>query len=349
MAAGAFRVGLSGDFRAADGGPLFDALAWRWLHEAPGVEVALLDRPAGAPVERSDAERFDALVIKRNRVDAGVVDGPARLRIVARNGVGFDHVDVAACTRAGVMVTLTPRAVARPVASATFALILALAHRIVERDRRTRAGEWARRLEYPGFGLTGRTLGVVGLGGIGCELLRLAAPWQMRHLGATPRPRPVRYAGLAVDIVPLDELLARSDFVALCCPLNDSTRGMIDARALARMPPHAVLVNAARGEIVDETALVEALRAGRLAGAGLDVYAHEPPPPGHPLFALPNVILGSHNLAITDELNAAANRGVARAVLDVAAGRVPEDLLDPAVLAHARVRERAAAERPPGA
>ena len=295
------------------------------------------------PVERADAERFDALVIKRNRVDASVFDGPSRLRIVARNGVGFDHIDVAACTRAGVMVTFTPRAVARPVASATLALILAFAHRIVERDGRTRAGQWARRWENAGFGLTGRTLGVVGLGGIGCELLRLAAPWQMRHIGCTPRPRPERCAGLEVEIVALDALLAQSDIVALCCPLNDATRGMIDARALARMQPHAILVNTARGEIVDEPALVEALRAGRIAGACLDVFAQEPPPPDHPLFALPNVILGSHNLAHTDELNAAANRSVARAIVAVAAGRVPDDLVDPTVVAHPRLRGRAPA------
>jgi D-3-phosphoglycerate dehydrogenase len=343
VVARSFRVALSGDFRGPDGSAVFDPLAWRALQEAPNVEVELLERPAGAPVARDDTGRFDALVIKRNRVDAGVVAGASRLRLVARNGVGYDHIDVDACTRAGVMVTLTPRAVARPVASAIVALILALAHRIVERDRRTRAGEWARRWEDPGFGLTGRTLGVVGLGGIGCELLRLVAPWQMRHLGCTPRPRREGYAGLAVELVALDELLAQSDVVALCCPLDDGTRGMIDAKALARMRPQAVLVNAARGEIVDEPALVEALRSGRLAGAGLDVFASEPPPGDHPLFALPNVVLGSHNLANTDELNVAANRDVARAVLDVAAGRVPDSLLNPDVLGHPRLTASMAA------
>jgi phosphoglycerate dehydrogenase-like enzyme len=330
------RVGLSGDFRATDGSPAFDAVALAWLREAPGVEVEFLTRPAGAPVERADVERFDALIIKRNRVDAAVLAAPLRLRLLARNGVGYDHIDVPACTRAGVLVTITPDAVARPVASSVLALMLALSHRLLERDRRTRAGQWTRRWEDPGMGLTGRTLGVVGLGNIGCEVLRLAAPWRMRHLGYAPRPRAERYAGLGVELVGLDALLARSDVVALCCPLNDDTRGMIDARALALMQPHALLVNTARGELVDEQALVEALRTHRLGGAGIDVYAQEPPAPDHPLFALDNVILGSHNLAHTDELNAAANRSVARAVLAVAAGQVPEGVLDASAHAHPR-------------
>jgi len=336
MAEGVFRVGLSGDFRGAAGRAAFDALAWRWLAQEPGLELEVLDQPPGAPIEPADAARFDALVIKRNRIDERVLAAAPRLRIVARNGVGFDHIDVSACTRAGVMVTLTAAAVARPVASAIVALILAFAHRLPERDRRTRAGQWMRRWEDPGFGLTGRTLGVVGLGGIGCELLRLLAPWQMRHLACTPQPLDRRHDGLSVERVPLRDMLSQSDIVALCCPLNDRTRGLIGPEALTWMLPHAILVNAARGELVDEQALVQALQGGRLGGAGLDVFTQEPPPADHPLFSLPNVIVGSHNLANTDEMNLRSNRGVARAVLEAKAARVPEGLLNPDVLTHGR-------------
>ena len=337
-----FRIGLSGDFRSPEGEPLFDTLAWRRLSEAPRVQVELLDRPVGARVQPEDAQRFDALIIKRNPIDASVLAAASRLRIVARNGVGFDHIDIDACTRAGVMVTLTARAVARPVASALMALILAHAHRLLERDRRTRDGQWARRWQDPGLGLTGRTLGVVGLGGIGCELLRLVSPWQMRHLASTPRPRPERYEGLAVEVVPLPVLLAKSDIIALCCPLNDSTRGMIDRRALALLKPGAFLVNAARGELIDEPALVQALEEGRIAGAGLDVYAQEPPAVDNPLFSLSQVILGSHNLANTDEMNSASNQGAVGSVLDALMGRVPDGLLNPAVLEHERWRRERA-------
>jgi D-3-phosphoglycerate dehydrogenase len=333
-----FRVGLSGDFRAASGELAFDAQAWQALQDAPGVEVEVFDRPIGAAIRRADAERFDALIIKRNPVAADVLEGPLRLRLIARNGVGFDHIDVAACTRSGVIVTLTPQATTRPVASSVIALMLAFAHRLLQRDRSTRAGQWSRRWDDPGFGLTGRTLGVVGLGNIGREVLRLAAPWKMRHLGFAPRPRHALYAGLEVELASLDTLLARSDFVALCCPLNERTRGMIDARALALMKPDAILINTARGEIVDEPALVDALRARRIGGAGLDVFAQEPPAADHPLFALDNVVLASHNLAHTDESIATANRAVAAAVADVARGRVPSGILDAAALSHPRLQ-----------
>lgn len=336
------RVGLSGDFRTSDGSHAFDPQAWQWLHDAFGVAVEFLSQPAGAPIRREDAARFDALIIKRNRVGAAVLEPwsndaePMRLRLLARNGVGYDHIDIDACNRAGVMVCITSDAVARPVASSILALILAFAHRLFERDRLTREGQWARRWDHRGTGLTGRVLGVVGLGNIGRELLRLVAPWGMRHMAYAPRPRPARYQGLDVELVSLETLFQQSDIVALCCSLNASTHRMIDARLLAFMQPHAILINTARGEIVDEEALIDALRAQRIAGAGIDVFAQEPPTRDHPLFVLPNVILGSHNLAHTDELDTAANRAVARAVLSMAEGEVPQGSINPEVMSHPR-------------
>jgi len=317
MAAAVFRVGLSGDFRGPAGRAAFDAQAWRWLTQEPGLEVEVLDQPPGTPIEPAEAARFEALVIKRNRIDERVLAAAPRLRLVARNGVGFDHIDVSACTRAGVMATLTAAAVARPVASAIVAMILAFAHRLPERDRRTRAGQWMRRWEDPGFGLTGRTLGVVWLEGIGCELLRLVAPWQMRHLACTPRPLDRRHEGLAVERVPLHELLARSDIVALCCPLDEQTRGLIGREALARMPPHAILVNAARGGIVDEAALVAALQSGHLGGAALDVFATEPldVTQGSRFANVPNLILTPHIAGVTEESNVRVSEVTARTVL----------------------------------
>lgn len=337
----ALRVGISRDFMGPDGNSAMDAQALATLHAIPGIAIETLAQPAMAPITRADACRFDALLIKRNPFDAAVVDphgeGSLRLRLLARNGVGYDHIAMDACTRAGVMVCTTPGAVARPVASSLMALMLAFAHRLLPRDRATRQGRWSQRWDTPGQGLTGRTLGVVGLGNIGLELLRLALPWQMRHLGATPRVNTARYDGLRVEPVALERLLAESDYVALCCPLNDATRGLIDAAALSRMQPHAVLLNTARGEVVDEAALVDALRSGRIAGAGIDVFAQEPPAPDNLLFALDNVILGSHNLAYTDELNSQANRGIVAAIERLAANQVPSHLVNQAVLAHPRL------------
>ena len=335
------RLGISRDFLAQDGSSTMDPQAMATLQAVDGLVIEMLEQPAQAPITRADLCRYDALMIKRNPVDAALFDpqaaGALRLRLLARNGVGFDHIAVDACTRAGVMVHTTPDAVARPVASSIVAMMLAFSHRLLPRDRATREGRWSQRWNEVGRGLAGRTLGVIGLGNIGLELLRLIQPWEMRHLGTTPRVNPAAYGGLNVEPVALERLLAESDFVALCCPLNDATRGLIDARALARMQPHAVLINTARGEVVDEAALVDALRSGRIGGAGIDVFAQEPPADDNPLFALDNVILGSHNLAYTDELNSKANRDCAAAIGLLAAGRRPARLVNTAVRDHPRL------------
>lgn len=323
------KVGISRDFLKPDGSLGLVPEARAVLDEA-NVDLEVLEAPALSPISDEDGRRYDALIIKKNPVTAETFGGGGqhRLRLIARNGVGYDHIDVAACTKAGVMVTITPEAVRRPVASAAMALILAFAHRLFPRDRLTRTGRWSERWDHQGLALTGRTLGVVGLGNIGLEVLRLAAPWEMTALGHTAHPKAGGYDGLDVEVTSLESLLERSDFVVLACALTEQTHGMIDAAALARMKPDAYLINMARGEVVDEAALVAALREHRIAGAGIDVYADEPPPPDHPLFALENTILGSHNLAYSDELNRNANLGVARAIAALAAGAQPETLVN---------------------
>jgi len=332
------RVGLTRDFLTTQGERSVDDLAWQRLQGLPGVAVEFLATPPASALTPDDVARFDVLVTKRSPLSAETLAAPGlRLRLLARNGVGVDHIDVPACTRAGVLVTTTPDAIARPVASATMAMLLAFSHELFARDRATRAGRWSERWNRTGLALSGHTLGVVGLGNIGCELLRLAAPWGMRHLGHTPRFDPARHGALGVESVDLDTLLAQSDFVALCCPLNASTRGMIDARRLALMQPHAYLVNTARGEVIDEAALVDALAARRIAGAGIDVYQTEPPRADHPLFALDNVILGSHNLAYTDALHRDSNRSAIDAVCRFRAGKRPRYVINPDALGHARV------------
>lgn len=333
-------VGISRDFLSSGGDNLIDPEALAALAAQPGLTTEFLDSPAMAPIVPDDLRRFDALLIKRNPVDASLfaaVPAPAlRLRLIARNGVGYDHIAIDACQQAGVVVAITPDAVARPVASSIMALMLAFSHRLLPRDHAARAGRWSERWNQAGMALTGRTLGVVGLGNIGCELLRLAEPWGMQHLAHTPRPDPARHAGLRVSFVSLDALLRRSDVLALCCPLTAQTCRLIDAQAIARMPHHALLINTARGELVDEIALVDALRSGRIAGAGIDVYDTEPPDTSHPFFALDNVILGSHNLAFTDEMNARSNRSAVQAICRMASGSQPAFVVNPGALADPR-------------
>jgi phosphoglycerate dehydrogenase-like enzyme len=267
------------------------------------------------------------------------LEGVDRLALLARHGVGLDFIDLEACTRRGIAVTITPQGVTGPMASAAVTLVLALAHRLRERDRALHEGDWGPgRFEPPGVGLAGRTLGVIGYGRIGHEVVRLLRPWEMRVL-VTQRT-PVAEEG--VSYVSLETLLAEADFAVIACPLTDETRGLLDGSRLALMKPTAFLVNISRGAIVDQAALVGALREGRLGGAGVDVVDPEPLPAGAPLLELPNVVGAPHSLGYTDQLLRGCVEGACRALLAVAAGRVPPDLANPGVLDDERFAEKLA-------
>ena len=282
----------------------------------------------------------EALLVLSARVTAATLGGAQPPLIVARLGVGYDSVDVEACTRRGVLLTITPDGVRRPVASGALAFILALSHRLVARDRAARAGRWAGRHDEVGLGLTGRTLGVVGMGNIGRELLRLIAPFGMRHLAYDP------YAGVGaasdlppVALVGLDHLLREADFVCITCPLTAETHHLLDERRLVLMKRGAYLINVARGPIVDQRALTEALRAGTIAGAALDVFEQEPPDPDDPLLALDNVIVAPHAICWTDECVRGILESACASIAAVASGRVPQHVVNHEVLDHPRLRD----------
>lgn len=325
------RVAVSAELLAAGGTPMsFDA-----LEAHPGVELEVLPR-AYDEIPASVAADYDALLLGSAKITAASVAGTPRLALVARLGVGYEHLDIGACTRAGVVVTITPDAVRRPTATAALALILATTQRLKARDELACSGRWRQAWGTEGLGLTGRTLGIVGLGNVGRELSRLARPLDMVQVAST---RSQAAAG-DVRIVPLEELLAVSDVVCLCCPLTLETRNLVDADALASMKPTAHLVNVGRGGLVDERALVAALEEGRIAGAALDVLADEPPDPGHPLLGMERVIVTAHALAHNDELLAGCARSACRAVAALADGREPDHAVDRAALGHARFAAR---------
>lgn len=322
-----FRVGVTRDIRRSDGSLAFAPFDLAAL-AVEGVEWEFLAADP-RPLTPDLLAGYDGLYHFSTPVTAESLAGVERLAILARHGVGLDSVDVAACTEHAIAVTITPEGITRPMASAAATLVLALAHRLRERDRALHEGEWGDgRFQPIGLGLTGRTLGVIGYGRIGRELVRLLRPWGMRVLVAQRTP----VADEEVVHVPLEQLLADSDVVVVACSLNDSTRRLLDARRLALMKPTAFLVNVARGAIVDQDALVEALREGRLAGAGLDVVDPEPLPADSPLLELPNVVGAPHALGYTDELIRSCIEGACNALLAVAAGRVPRDLVNPEVL-----------------
>ena len=322
-----FLIGVERGTRTPDGTFVFAPYDLSPL-EVDGIRWAFLADDA-RPLTPGLLEGLDGLYHYSAPVTEGSLDGVDRLVLLARHGVGLDFVDLEACTRKGIAVTITPQGTTRPMASAAVALVLACSHRLRERDRTLHEGDWGPGRFLPqGFGLTGRALGVIGYGRIGREVVRLMAPWEMDVL-VTQRT-PVVEEG--VRHVPLETLLAESDVVVVACPLTEETRGLLDARRLGLMKPTAFLVNVARGAIVDQRALVEALREGRLSGAGLDVVDPEPLPAEDPLLELPNVVGAPHSLGYTDQLVRGCVESACAALLSAAAGRVPDDLANPAVV-----------------
>lgn len=333
-----FRVALSADLLDSSGAPSFGPGPLALLDAVPGLRWEFL--PAGvAELTADHAAQFDAIYAALERVNAAAVARTdCRLKLLARHGVGFDSVDVAAMTRAGVMVTNTPPAVRRPVATMAITFMLALAHKLVVKDQLVRTGRWNDRTDHMGVGLTGRTLGVIGAGGIGQELLRMVRVFDMRVLAADPNVPAEAITAFGAARVELDALLRESDFVVVACQLDELTRKLIDARRLALMKPTAYLINVARGPIVDERALYEALAAKHIAGAALDVFEQEPTPPSNPILALDNVLLSPHALCWTDEMFRNIAECGLQSVADVAQRRRPQYLVDPAALDHPRVR-----------
>ena len=330
------RIGLTRDILDSRGEPAFGRAALEILDRDPNLEWEYLPAVV-SEISPVLAAQYDALYVNIARVPAAAVArADCRLRIVARHGVGYDTVDVAAMTRAGVLVTNTPTSMPRPVATTALTFVLALAGKLFLKDRLTRSGRWHERMDNMGLGLSGRTLGVVGAGGIGKELLRMARVFDLKLLATDPVANDVELGYIGARKVDLDTLMRESDFVVVCCLLNEHTRHLIGAKALAKMKPTSYLINVARGPIVDEKALIDVLQKRRIAGAALDVFEQEPVDPANPLLAMDNVIVTPHSLCWTDEcFHNMASTGL-RSIVEVLNGRIPEFLVNRAVLQHAR-------------
>jgi D-3-phosphoglycerate dehydrogenase len=333
-----FRVGLPRDILDTRGEPAFGRTALGILDRATNLEWEYL--PSIVPeIDADHAARYDAIYVNTARVPAAAVArADCRLRVVARHGVGYDSVDVPALTHAGIIVTNTPSSMPRPVATTALTFVLALAGKLFLKDRLTRTGRWHERMDNMGLGLTGRTLGVIGAGRIGHELLRMARTFDLELLAADPRVDAIELAYAGARKVTLQELLRLSDFVIVCCLLAPETHHLIDAAALREMRPEAYLINVARGPVVDELALIEALQSHRIAGAALDVFEQEPVDPANPLLAMDNVIVTPHSLCWTDEcFHNMASTGLA-SIVDALSRRRPEFVVNADVLGHPRVQ-----------
>lgn len=247
------------------------------------------------------------------------------LKVIARWGIGYDNVDVAAATRHGVMLVNTPGVVTEAVADMTFALLLGAARRLPYCDAAVRAGQWP--TVYSGH-VHGKTLGLVGFGQIGQAVARRAKGFSMRVLATDPRADAAVAQAMGVELATLEQVLRESDFVSLHATLCAETRGMIGAEQLSMMKPTAYLINAGRGGLVDQKALTEALRSGSLAGAGLDVLDPEPPAPGDAILELPNVVFTPHCSSFTHDTVALVNARVADNLTEALSGRRPRFLVN---------------------
>lgn len=329
MNAGKFIVTMTADFYDSAGAPKFEDLGLSVLAEHPRIEQGVFKehrKQIGAD-QIGDAQ---GVIVLTPAVTAESVSRAENLLVMARFGVGYDSVDVKACTAAGVLVTITTGAVDRPVAEATIGWMIALTHNMHIKDRLVRTGQWDERSKYMGRELRDRTLGVIGLGGIARKTIELLRAFGMNQpLAFDPFATDEMAAAGGARLVTLEELLRQADFVSLHCPLTEKTRGLIGAPELALMKPDSYLLNTARGGIVEEDALYDALKNHRIAGAALDCFAQEPVTAPSRFADLENVLLAPHSIAWTDELFRDIGRAACQVMVDLSLGARPRGVLNP--------------------
>lgn len=286
------------------------------LHTDSDVSVDVVKKLPRAEL-LAKIQNYDALIVRsETKVDAEVITRGSKLRVIGRAGIGVDTIDVDAATHRGIIVMNTPQANTTATCEHTIAMMLALARNIPQADASLHKGEWTRST-FMGVQLQGRTLGIIGLGRVGTQVAKRAQAFGMEIIAYDPYVSEENARANKVTLMSsLDELLAQSDFVTLHAALTQTSRGQLDADAISKMKDGARLINVARGALVDANALYEALKSGKLAGAALDVFEEEPPPPDLPLFNLPNVVVTPHLGASTAEAQRDVSIQIAEQVLD---------------------------------
>ncbi|PYM16930.1 MAG: phosphoglycerate dehydrogenase [Verrucomicrobia bacterium] len=286
------------------------------LQQRPEFKVTVLERrlPEGELL-RLVGDVAAMVVRSETKVTKKVIEAAPQLRVVGRAGVGVDNVDVEAATQGGIAVMNTPGGNTISTAELTFSMLMALARKIPQAHASMKAGQWNRK-EFQGVELCNKTLGILGMGRIGSEVARRAIAFGMRVLAHDPYLSLSRAKALQVELVELDEIYARSDFITVHMPMSDETRGMINAAAFAKMKKGVRVLNCARGGIINEKDLFQAIKSGHVAGAAMDVYETEPPPEEFPLRQLPQVIMTPHLGASTEEAQENVGIEVAEAITD---------------------------------
>ena len=274
----------------------------------------------------------DALIVMASPVSRRLMESLGSCKAVLRTGVGVDTVDVGAATELGIVVINVPDLWAREVANQALGLLLACNRKLLVQDRSMRSGGWMRTIPAPVGSIYGETLGIVGLGRIGRQMARRAAVLELDIIASDPYIEESVFEEYGAEPVSLEELLRRSDYVSVHCPLTPETRHMFDEAAFRKMKSTACLVNTARGPVVDESALIRALQEGWIASAGIDVFEQEPPPADSPLLQFDNVVLTSHSAYFSDPALMAMATRCGREIARVLTGRMPMHMVNPEVL-----------------
>jgi phosphoglycerate dehydrogenase-like enzyme len=281
--------------------------------------------PTGKPLGSEDLQKLlpgiDGMIAGLDGIDRAALQAADCLQVIARYGVGVDNVDLAAAKEKGITVTNTPGANSVSVAELTIGLILSLARHLPEAAAATRAGGWPR---LTGISMEGKTVGLLGLGSVGKQVARRLQGFDCQVIAYDPQVDPAFALANGVILLPFEQVVSQSDFLSLHLPLLAETRGMVNRGFLEKMRPGAYLINTSRGELIDEPALVEALQAGRLQGAALDVFPKEPPPSDHPLLKLSQVLVTPHCASHTDGAMNAMGRMALKDCLAVLSGQKPQ-------------------------
>ncbi len=275
----------------------------------------------------------DAVLIRSAKITAKIMDAVPSLKVIAKHGIGVDNIDIPAATARGILIVNAPFANVNAVAEHGLALIMACAKHIVRMHNLTCEGEFKQRNKYITTELAGKTVGLVGLGRISSLLAKKLGALDVKIIASDPFVSAERAAELGAELVTFEELLAKADFVSLHTPLMDSTHHMMSTEQFKAMKSSAVLVNVSRGPVVDEVAMIAALKAGEIAGAGLDVFEAEPPQNDNELFTMPNVIVSPHNAALSDNAMRAMAVDAATGIIDYLEGRTPTWMVNKEVIA----------------
>ncbi len=327
-----FRIGVTHDFSIEAKG-YYEAPLHQFLGNNPNIEVELMPPAESEKPTRDQLDAYDGILALATKLDTSNLTGLKRTAIIARWGVGYDLIDTNALTENGIILAITPNAVRRPVAEAAIAFIFASSLNLIPQHKIVESQRWRKALPGLGRNILGRTLGSIGLGNIASEMFHMSASLGFgKHLAHDPNATPEHAASLNVELVDLPALFKHSDYLCVHCSLSASTRGLVNRDLLRLMKPTAILINTARGPIVNEAHLVEALKEGWIAGAALDVFEVEPLPSNAPIRNCPNVIFAPHALAWTEEIARDNSIEACTNLLALSQGSLPTSIVNKAVL-----------------